>query len=140
MPGPFSLTAAWSLIVAGAVTASVPCVSAQTMAEYSAETRFQLDLHVPDAALAAFLPAGWAPNVATQGPAKDANLRVIFIDRLTINGPDGKPGLFFVRYHWLRQRSGVRSSESFATGLVAAWRHSTLPRRVFRLAGRDRHA
>lgn len=91
MPGPFSLTAAWSLIVAGAVTASVPCVSAQTMAEYSAETRFQLDLHVPDAALAAFLPAGWAPNVATQGPAKDANLRVIFIDRLTINGPDGRP-------------------------------------------------
>jgi hypothetical protein len=29
--------------------------------------------------------------VATQGPAKDANLRAVFIDRLTINGPDGKP-------------------------------------------------
>jgi len=29
--------------------------------------------------------------VATQGAAKDANLRVVFIDRLTINGPDGKP-------------------------------------------------
>ena len=65
--------------------------SAQTMVEYSAEARFQLDLHVPDAALAALLPAGWAPSVATQGPAKDANLRAVFIDRMTINGPDGKP-------------------------------------------------
>jgi hypothetical protein len=65
--------------------------SGQTMVEYSAETRFQLDLHVPDAALMALLPAGWAPSVATQGPAKDANLRAVFIDRMTINGPDGKP-------------------------------------------------
>jgi hypothetical protein len=30
-------------------------------------------------------------NVATQGAAKDANLRVVFIDRVTINAPDGKP-------------------------------------------------
>jgi hypothetical protein len=37
------------------------------------------------------LPTGFAPNVAAQGPAKDANLRVIFVDRVTINGPDGKP-------------------------------------------------
>jgi hypothetical protein len=65
--------------------------SAETLMENSLETRFQLDLHVPDAALAAFLPTGWMPNVAAQGPAKDANLRVIFIDRVTVNGPDGKP-------------------------------------------------
>lgn len=65
--------------------------NAETMMEYSAETRFQLDVHIADAALAAFLPEGWTPNVATQGNAKDANLRVVFIDRLTINGPDGKP-------------------------------------------------
>ena len=30
-------------------------------------------------------------NISTQGAAKDANLRVVFIDRVTINGPDGKP-------------------------------------------------
>lgn len=64
---------------------------AETLQEHSAEARFQLDVHVPDAALAALLPPGWTPNVAAQGPAKDANLRVIFIDRITINGPDGKP-------------------------------------------------
>ena len=70
---------------------SVSAVFAETLVEYSAETRFQLDVHVPEAALAEFLPKGWTPNVAAQGAAKDANLRVIFIDRYTINGPDGKP-------------------------------------------------
>src|SRR5689334_17966348 len=65
--------------------------SAQNLIETSMETRFQLDLHVPDAALAAFLPEGWKPNVAAQGAAKDANVRAVFIERLTINGPDGKP-------------------------------------------------
>jgi hypothetical protein len=65
--------------------------SAETLVEFSSETRFQLDLHVPDAAIKALLPSGWTPNVAAQGPAKDANLRAIFIDRITVNGPDGKP-------------------------------------------------
>lgn len=71
--------------------AGVQRMRAETMVEYSAETRFQLDLRVPEAALAAFLPPGWTPNIAAQGPAKDCNLRAIFIDRMTINGPDGKP-------------------------------------------------
>lgn len=76
--------------VAGAVFCA-HALAAQTMVESSAEARFQLDVKVPDAALAAYLPPGWTPNVATQGPAKDCNLRVVFIDRLTVNGPDGKP-------------------------------------------------
>lgn len=65
--------------------------SAQTPVEFSHEVRFQLDLKVPDAALGAFLPAGFTPNIAAQGPAKDANLRAVFIDRVTINGPAGRP-------------------------------------------------
>jgi hypothetical protein len=67
------------------------CACAETPVESSLETRFQLDLKVPDAALATSLPSGFTPNVATQGPAKDCNLRAVFIDRVTINGPDGKP-------------------------------------------------
>jgi hypothetical protein len=63
----------------------------QTLTETSVETRFQLDLHVPEAALAALLPQGFTPNVAAQGPAKDCNLRALFSDRFTVNGPDGKP-------------------------------------------------
>jgi hypothetical protein len=77
--------------LAVAILAGCARLSAESIAEHSAEARFQLDLHVPDAALAAFLPAGWMPNIAAQGAAKDANLRAVFIDRMTINGPDGKP-------------------------------------------------
>src|SRR5437868_585790 len=79
------MMAVWVLLL------SMPRGYEQATAESSSETRFQLDLHVPDAALASFLPEGWKPNVAAQGAAKDANLRAVFIDRLTINGPDGRP-------------------------------------------------
>ena len=79
------------LLVVCALGFFIDYANAQTPVESSVETRFQLDLHVPDAALAAFFPEGWTPNVATQGAAKDANLRAVFIDRVTINGPDGKP-------------------------------------------------
>jgi hypothetical protein len=57
----------------------------------SSEYRFQLDFHVNDAALAKMLPAGWVSNAATQGAAKDANMRLIFIDAGNIVGPDNKP-------------------------------------------------
>lgn len=91
MTGRVYLRAIRTLLVVCALACFVSYADAETLVESSAETRFQLDLHVPDAALATLLPTGWTPNVATQGPAKDANLRVVFIDRLTINGPDGKP-------------------------------------------------
>jgi hypothetical protein len=64
---------------------------AQSVLEQAAEHRLQLDFRVNDAALAKMLPAGWEPVIATQGPAKDANLRMIFIDRMAIIGADGKP-------------------------------------------------
>ena len=84
----FAITAAVLVALSsGAARAAL----AQTLLEYSAEARFQLDFHVPDAALNAMLPPGFTLNVATQGPAKDANIRVIFVDRMTINGADGKP-------------------------------------------------
>src|SRR5205823_10193727 len=64
---------------------------AQTLVEQSAEARMQLDFHVPDAALKAMLPAGAEPAIATAGAAKDANLRMIFIDRIAVTAPDGAP-------------------------------------------------
>src|SRR5205809_4992321 len=91
MPGSISLKAFRTLLAIGVVTGLVRYANAETMVEYSAEARFQLDLHVPDAAIMGFLPSGWTLNVAAQGAAKDANLRAVFIDRVTINGPDGKP-------------------------------------------------
>jgi len=86
-----SIGAVQALLAACALAGLIGYVNAETLAESSSEARFQLDLHVPDAALAAYLPAGWTPNIAVQGAAKDANLRAVFIDRVTINGPDGKP-------------------------------------------------
>lgn len=83
----------WRVVAAcalGALVAAMPA-HAQTPLENSAEVRFQLDLAVPQSALNAFLPPGFTMNVAAQGPAKDCNLRAIFIDRLSINAPDGKP-------------------------------------------------
>ncbi len=80
-----------SLAIASLILCFAGHAIAQTPFETSTETRFQIDLHVPDAALATYLPAGWTANIAAQGPAKDANLRAVFIDRLTISGPDGKP-------------------------------------------------
>lgn len=56
--------------------------------ERTNEARFQLDFAVSPAALAAVMPRGFTPDIATSGPAKDCNLRVIFIDRVTVNGPD----------------------------------------------------
>ena len=70
-----------------AATSLTPhAASAQTLLEQAAEYRFQLDFHVNDAALAKMLPQGWEAVIATQGPGKDANLRMTFIDRMAIIG------------------------------------------------------
>ena len=78
------------VLVVGILAGLTRFATAQTLVERSAEARFQLDLQVPDAALMKFLPPGWTLNVSTQGAAKDANLRAIFVDRLTITDPDGE--------------------------------------------------
>ncbi len=71
--------------------AFIASVRAETPVERSSETRFQLDFQVPQAGLAAYLPQGFTPNVGTTGAAKDCNLRIVFIDRVTINAPDNSP-------------------------------------------------
>jgi hypothetical protein len=65
--------------------------NAQTLLEQSAEVRMQLDLAVSPQALKALLPDGWEPFIATSGAAKDCNVRLIFVDRVDINGSDGAP-------------------------------------------------
>jgi len=63
---------------------------AQTVIEQAAEHRYQIDFRVNDAALAKMLPAGWETVIATEGPAKDCNLRMIFIDRMAVMAEGGK--------------------------------------------------
>lgn len=79
------------VLAAGAGCGAVRPAAAETLLENSAEFRFQLDFHVNEAALQKMLPAGWEQAIATQGPAKDANLRIIFIDRVDVTNPDGSP-------------------------------------------------
>ena len=80
------------MLLAGAALAALAIsAKAETFVEHSAEARMQLDFVVPDAALKKFLPAGFEPNVATAGAAKDCNLRMIFIDRVDITKQDGSP-------------------------------------------------
>src|SRR5712691_2153215 len=86
-------TIAFALGTIGAFTLGAPAYQAraETFVEQNAEFRMQLDFAVPDAAPRQFLPTGWEPNIATQGPAKDCNLRLIFIDRVDITAADGAP-------------------------------------------------
>src|SRR5262249_40182141 len=65
--------------------------AAETLGEHRAEVRMQRECAVPDAALKAFRPAGFEPNVATSGAAKDCTLRMVFIDRVDVTRPDGAP-------------------------------------------------
>src|SRR5262249_12280544 len=75
-----------------ALCAGLPqTAAAQTFVEQSAEVRMQLDLAVPKEALQKLLPAGWEPAIAEAGPAKDCNVRLIFVDRIDINARDGAP-------------------------------------------------
>jgi hypothetical protein len=78
-------------IMVVAAAGSTGIANAQTLVEQSAEVRMQLDLAVSPAALQALLPNGWEPLVATSGAAKDCNVRLIFVDRVDINGADGAP-------------------------------------------------
>ncbi|HEX4348308.1 MAG TPA: hypothetical protein VHZ73_12100 [Vicinamibacterales bacterium] len=78
-------------VALGVAAALLVVVHAETPVENSVETQFQLDLQVPQAALQTLLPAGWTSNISAQGPAKDMNMRLIFVDRVTINGADGRP-------------------------------------------------
>src|SRR5205085_10780111 len=84
--------AATPAVVSSPITTATPIGRiAESLVEQSAETRFQLRLRVSDAALAQLMPSGWSAYPDVSGAAKDANLRVIFIDRLTVNDPSGQP-------------------------------------------------
>jgi hypothetical protein len=87
MSSNFSTQLSFGLFAIAVLSASG--VGAQDIVEQSAEYRYQLDFHVPDAALAKFLPQGWEPNISQAGNAKDANLRLIFIDRLAVLDAEG---------------------------------------------------
>ncbi len=90
----FALAVAVAWRVSSVFAQQPPASTAATatpLKESSMEVRFQLDLKVPDDVIKPYLPEGFTSSVAAQGAAKDCNVRLIFADRFTVNGPDGKP-------------------------------------------------
>jgi hypothetical protein len=80
------------------VTLSIPLLlvlqasaSAQTVTEWSAETRVSLSFRVNEAALQRLLPSGWTSAPSTAAGNRGANLTVTFIDRQLALDGHGKP-------------------------------------------------
>jgi hypothetical protein len=76
-----AIIAAWLVTPAGAETLSLSDVNVRTMLFFS----------VPADALKQKLPAQWQVGPVPAGPAKGANLAVIFLDQVLAQDPDGKP-------------------------------------------------
>ena len=120
--------------------AAATIAKAETFIEQAAEHRFQLDFRVNDAALAKLLPAGWDTVIAENGPAKDCNLRMIFIDRMAIIGADGKPlGQGSTQMVYLaapvKQTSGAMTGQMIIAGLTKDAADAPGPFGVYRRAG-----
>lgn len=64
---------------------------AETMVQSNVDSRVIVALQVSTPALQKWLPNGWLINTATQGPFKDSNLFVIFMDRPYAVDASGKP-------------------------------------------------
>ena len=64
---------------------------AETLVGSNVDNRIVVALRVGQAELQGWLPAPWQLNPAPKGPFKDANLFVIFVDRLLGQDPQGKP-------------------------------------------------
>ena len=64
---------------------------AETLLGSNVDYRITAALRVGQAELQGWLPAPWQLNPATGGPLKDANLYMIFVDRLLGQDPQGKP-------------------------------------------------
>jgi hypothetical protein len=110
---------------------------AQTFVEQSAEVRMQLDLAVSPQALQKLLPAGWEPAVATAGPAKDCNVRMIFVDRVDINAQDGAPrgtNKFVYLASPIQKTSGDVASQMVIDGITADPKDAPGPFGVYQAA------
>ncbi len=73
------------------LTTSLPSVAETQTENIVAESRTYLYFQASAEAAQALLPAGWTVNPLAAGPAKDANLILVLIDRKLALQPDGAP-------------------------------------------------
>jgi hypothetical protein len=69
---------------------AAPALAAEKFVGGNVDVRTILAFKAPDPAVRKFLPEGWDLDVANSGPAKDINLRLTLIDRLTAYDAEGK--------------------------------------------------
>jgi hypothetical protein len=79
--------AALSLIAAAAYPASAQ----EKLVGTYGEVRTVLSFKVSDAALEKFVPAGWQSSPVSSGPSSGANVNLVLVDMMTVQGPDSKP-------------------------------------------------
>lgn len=79
------------VVSSAAWLAGASSTAAQTVTEWSTETRVALSFHVNDTVLARHLPAGWTSAPSTVATNRGANLTVTFVDRLFVIDAQGKP-------------------------------------------------
>lgn len=82
---------ALGLSASGLAMAAASALTAETFVGKTVESRVLLGFRVDDAAIAAFLPEGWAPVTLPQGPVAGSNLIVALIDRHLYLDADGTP-------------------------------------------------
>ena len=126
--------------IAALCAAAPQLVAAQTFVEQSAEVRMQLDLAVPAQALQKLLPAGWEPAVAAAGPAKDCNVRMIFVDRIDINAQDGAPrgtNKFVYLASPIQKTGGEVAGQMVIDGIIADPKDAPGPLGVYQAVHRN---
>lgn len=64
---------------------------AETLVQSTLDSRIVLGFRVGEAELQRWLPAPWQVNPVAAGPSKDANLLMVFVDRLLNQDAEGKP-------------------------------------------------
>jgi hypothetical protein len=79
-----------AFLLGSLLLAAAPALAAEKYVGGNSDVRTILAFKAADAAVQKFLPEGWELDVATSGPAKDVNLRVTFVDRLSMQDADGK--------------------------------------------------
>jgi len=79
------------VIVALLALPTIRPVWAQTLVEQLVDTRVVVALRVNDAKLKTRVAGPWEISPATSGPSKDANLSIVFVDRILVQDAEGKP-------------------------------------------------
>jgi hypothetical protein len=67
----------------------LPSAQAENLIEKSNDVRTILNFQVSDSAVRSLLPAGWQPNPSPSGVSKEANLTLLFTDRLLVQDGEG---------------------------------------------------